>query len=570
MMSLTSAVLLELPERFQLDAVTAAGQQVCCCLSLTNPESPCPCCGSPGRRVHSTYRRQLTDLPLGANTLLLNLRVRKYFCDCPDCPRQIFAERIPEVARPYARRTERLTRLIADIGCECGGEAGAFLVAQSRLGGWVPNTVLNIVRAITPQVDYTPRILGVDDWAMRKGVRYGTVLCDLEQGAIIDLLPDRDSQTLQTWLVAHPGIEIISRDRASAYSDAINKAAPTAIQVADRFHLLVNVGDALERVVVRHARELRIPDQEQALPAPTFLQSSPEPVADLPGRQVRQASATGARLQEAETRRALRLAKYERVRELKRQGYSMRQIEGIIPASQDLIRHALRTEGLPEHGNHHRRLASFVAFLTTQCEAGNLNARALHRQIKARGYTGHYATVVDFVTKYRIPAHAPIATCQQEALPPESVAPSAKIATKTMKLTPRDVTRWLRTEPEELAEVDRQKVSAISATVPELDVAGKLARTFKYVLMNKQPDRLDGWLKEASSSGIPELGRFADGIVRDKAAVLAAIELPWSNGPTEGHVNRLKTIKRQMYGRGRLDLLRGRLLHQRVPMTTFT
>ncbi len=568
-----NAVLLELPEHFQLDAVTTAEGQVCCRLSLTNHESPCPCCGSPSHRVHSTYWRHLTDLLLGANTLLLNLCLRKYFCDSPGCSRQIFAERIPEVARPYARRTERLTRVIADIGCECGGEAGSFLAAQGRLGDWVPNTILNVVRGIVPRADYTPRILGVDDWAMRKGVRYGTLLCDLELGAIIDLLPDRDSQTLQTWLTAHPGIEIVSRDRASAYSEAVSKAAPTAIQVANRFHLLVNVGDALERVVVRHARELRIPDQEQALPALTFSQPQlpeqptlAEQKTDLPGRRVRQATATGTRQKDAEDRRALRLAKYERVRELKRQGYSMRQIERIIPASQDLIRHALQTVGLPVNGNYRRLLEPFVTYLTSQCEAGNLNASALCRQIKTQGYTGHYFAVVAFVAQYRVLADAPIATTSQLVdFAPEAPSPAVKTAPKTIKLTPREVTRLLRTEPDELADANRRKAVSISATVQELDAAGRLSRTFKHVLMNKQPERLDDWLKEAAASAIPELCRFANGIIRDKDAVLAAIRLHWSNGPTEGHVNRLKTVKRQMYGRGRLDLLRGRLLHQRAP-----
>ncbi len=562
-------MLLKLPEQYRLDIVDFDDGLLRCWLSLTNQMSQCPCCGTYSQRIHSTYPRTLTDLPFGPTALLLKLRLRKFFCGNQNCARRIFGERIPELAHPYARRSDRLTQIIADIGCECGGEAGAFLVAQNRLGDWAPNTILDIVRSAATFADYTPRVLGVDDWAMRRGVRYGTVLCDLEMGRIIELLPDRDSQTLQRWLEEHPGIEVISRDRANAYSDAIRKAAPTAIEVADRFHLLVNVGDALERVVVRHQRELYLPEQETALPPPTFAPPEPKPKA-LPGQRVRQATATGAKEQAAEHKRALRLTKYERVRSLKQQGYSMRQIEKIIPASQDLIRNALQSEGLPPNGNHRRQIEPFVAYLASQCEAGNLNARELCREIKARGYTGHYASVMAFVTKYRVPVNrkADLPGSQSCAVR-ELSQPSVQPPPKTTKLSARDVVRWLRSEPEELAEPDRLKIVAITNTVNELDIAGRLSRTFKYVLMNKQPERLDAWLTDAATSGIPEFRRFADGIVRDKDAVLAAIRLAWSNGPTEGHVNRLKTVKRQMYGRGSLKLLRQRLLHSRQP-TPFT
>lgn len=556
-------ILLKLPEQYRLDEVDVDNGLLRCCLSLTSQSAQCPCCGTYSPRVHSIYLRTLTDLPFGPNPLRLKLRLRKYFCGNHNCARRIFAERIPELARPYARRSDRLTQIIADIGCECGGEAGAYLVAQNQLGDWAPNTILGIVRSTAAFADYTPRVLGVDDWAMRRGVRYGTVLCDLEQGRIIELLPDRDSKTLQTWLEAHPGIEVISRDRANAYSDAIRKAAPAAIEVADRFHLLVNVGDALERVVVRHQRELHLPEQETALPPPTYSSPEPTPKA-LPGQRFRQATATDARVQAAEHKRALRLAKYERVRSLKQQGYSMRQIEKIVPASQDLIRNALQSEGLPSNGNRQRWIEPFVEYLAAQCEAGNLNARALCRRIKSQGYAGHYAAVVAFVAKYRFPATSRADLPGSERCTTQDVSqPSSQPTQKTTKLSARDVVRWLHSEPEELVELDRQKIAAITSTVNELNTAGRLSRTFKYVLMNKQPERLDAWLNDAATSEIPEFRRFADGIKRDKDAVLAAIRLPWSNGPTEGHVNRIKTVKRQMYGRGKLDLLRKRLLHSR-------
>lgn len=570
-MTTLDTAVLDLPDGFHLDTADSSDRHVCCALSLMSPNASCSRCGVPSCRIHSIYVRTLADLPVGTSLLHLRVRVRKFFCDNPDCSRRIFAECLPGITRPYARRTHRLTEAIANIGCECGGQAGAHLVSTNRLGTWAPNTVLNIIRKIDNPANYTPRVLGVDDWAMRKGIRYGTLLCDLEQGTILDLLPDRDSATLQAWLEAHPGIEIVSRDRANAFCDALRKGAPQAVQVADRFHLLVNAGDALERVVVRHHHDLRVATSEaQAAGIPT--RPAPKtPSRKMPGRRIRSPTAGGATRQAAEARRTLRMERYARIRSLHEEGHSFRQIEKLLSVSQDQIRSAVQNPGLPNHGNRGRRLAPFVPYLVEQCESGNLNARALHRQICAQGYTGHYAAVMQFVTPYRsLPQAEPSAAPVPPAAGQQAAVPSVPVPSdRSVKLTPRKVTWLLRSEPDKLAESDQQRVAQITAAIPELDVASQLTRSFKHVLMNKHPEQLADWLQRVTSTSIPELRRFADGIVRDLDAVLAAISLPWSNGPTEGHVNRLKTVKRQMYGRGNLALLRKRLQHSRQS-TAFT
>jgi transposase len=195
--------------------------------------SSCPTCGTMSRRVHSRYTRRLGDLPWEGLPVRIPLYTPKFFCVGEGCPGS---------ALRYARRTQRATEALDWITLALGGQAGARLAR--RLGLLVGGSTLlrQVRRRIQPTSVTAPRVLGVDDWAWKKGHRYGTILCDLEAGKVVDLLPDREAGTLATWLREHPGTEIVSRDRASAYAKAARKAVPRAVQIADRWHLLRNLG----------------------------------------------------------------------------------------------------------------------------------------------------------------------------------------------------------------------------------------------------------------------------------------------------------------------------------------
>jgi transposase len=221
-------------------------------LAMTAPTAPCPLCGTDAHRVHSRYTRRLADLPCFGRTVRLQVAVRRFSCPEPSCPRRIFAERLAGFAAPLARTTARLRQTHAAIGCALGGEAGARLTRSLALPT-SPDTLLRRVKEFGDGPLPPPRFVGIDDWAWRKGQRYGTIVVDLERSRVIDLLPDRDAETVKKWLKKHPDVELISRDRWSDYAQAAAEAAPDAQQVADRWHLLKNLREAIERLFERES-----------------------------------------------------------------------------------------------------------------------------------------------------------------------------------------------------------------------------------------------------------------------------------------------------------------------------
>jgi len=500
----------------------------------TSSQGTCPLCGGLSGQVHSHYTRTLADLPSQGRVVAVQVRARRFRCTSVSCPRQIFTERLPDVGPPRARRTTRLGDMQRQIGFALGGEPGSRLAARLAMpvSG---DTLLRMVRT-SAVVFPPPRVIGVDDWAWLRGRRYGTIICDLERHRVIDLLPDRSADTLASWLKRHGGeVTIVSRDRSGAYADGIRTGAPGATQVADRWHLLVNCSDALRQLLDRHHRQLR----EAAH------------ICAVGGRVPAQAPPDGSAPTQAERRKAdrqeRRQTRYDAVAGLHRQGMPIRRIARRLGMARNAVRRWLRAgEAAPYRRAPGRSvLDQHLGHMERRWAEGCRNAAELWRGLREeRGFEGGY----DVVRRWAIRRRGLDAVCTE----PARGLPSWRVPSS------RRTARLLTTEEASLNRADRGFVRTLTALSPDIRLAAEFANAFARLVRERDADALDPWLDGAQTTG---LRGFAEGLSRDIGAMRAALAHPWSNGPTEGNVNRLKLLKRQMYGRAKFDLLRSRVLH---------
>lgn len=490
---------------------------------------PCPDCGEASDRVHSRYSRTLADLPWHGTAVRLRVQTRRFFCPVPECERRIFAERLSGTASRYARRTKRLAASLREVALALGGEAGSRLSRHLSIGV-SPDTMLRHIRAgIQPTTSDLPRVLGVDEWAYRKGRNYGTILVDLERSRVVDLLPGRSSESFAAWLEQHPGIQVITRDRSGIYAEGARCGAPKAVQVADRWHLIKNLTDAVERALVGRSGLIR---QAAASLTPAPREEPPPPALRPPTR---------TELVKA-SRRKERLRRYEEVVDLHRRGMSKRQIAHAVGLSRGTVVHWLAAGSFPERKERppvSSILDPYRAYLERRFSEGCHNATQLWREIKRDGYVGSRTLVRDYVQRLR------------RGLPRPST-----LGIKRPSV--RKCAWWLVLDESELAPDQSAFVAALIGLSTEIQTLRSHALEFRRMLRERDPQALGPWVEAARFT---LLRRFAAGIHSDAAAVRAAITLPWSNGPVEGQVNRLKMLKRQMYGRAGFDLLRERVLH---------
>jgi transposase len=539
--SSTTATQTILPDPAQLQLITllTTAQGITAVVEAKASAVPCPLCGHMATRRHSRYTRSVADVPWHGVSFRLQLHVRRFFCTCSDCPRHIFTERIPGVVAPYARRTQRLAAWVRAVGFALGGKGGARLLSALGIVASADTLVREVRRTRLPAASAC-EVVSVDDWCVRRGQTYGAILVDLERHEVIDLLPDREADTFAAWLQTQPQIQVVSRDRGANFAEGATRGAPQAVQVADRFHILKNLVEALQQVLGR----------EQAV-----LRTAAQAVSGTPTLPPRGMTAPRARGRaEAQARRQ---ARYDAVHRLHAAGTSNRQIIAELHIGPNTLRRYLRSPTCPEWATlptRRSRLTPFEPYLRERWNAGEQNGQQLLRAIRERGYVGSGSNLYSLLALWRVgPRHCgPYARQDVPAPAPPPPLPTA----------PRTVCWLLLQDDEERSAPEQAYVAELLRSSPLVAQVTELTRAFFALLHERRVDDLEAWLQRATASSIAELAAFAEGVRRDLAAVQAAMRLPWSQGQTEGQVNRLKLLKRQMYGRAKLDLLRQRVRYR--------
>jgi transposase len=489
-------------------------------------DARCPGCGGTSQRVHSRYERFLHDPALGGRATTIGLTVRRFFCDTADCRRKTFVEQVSGLTVRHARHSIAARAVLLAVALALGGRAGA------RLTGWLAMptgrmSLLRLIRAMPEPVVPTPQALGVDDFALRRGHVYATILIDMDTRRPIDVLPDRTKDTLAAWLAEHPGVEVICRDRSGAYAEGAHIGAPDAIQVADRWHLWRNLGDAVETVVVAHRADLVEPIAEPDLPIPS---PAPDPIQPP--------------VERAETGLAVRTReRYAAVQELLTASISRAGVSRRLQLDPHTVRRFADAATVDELLVNTRRdslIDDYRTYLHQRWNEGCTDATVLYQEIRQLGFTGSDKTVRRYVHPLRASIIAP---------------PVAPTPPKT-----RHVARWIMTDPANLDPDDKSRLDAISDRSPAIRTLIGHVRDFATMMRKLAGNELPQWIKRVEDDPLPGLHTFTNGVKRDLAAVTNGLTLPWSSGPVEGQVNRIKMIKRQMYGRANLDLLRRRIL----------
>jgi transposase len=467
--------------------------------AISNSQSAmCPYCHTLSRKRHSVYLRKPQTLPFADTSVRLVLSVQRYICQNPNCGHPTFAERIPNLVDFYSRRTTLLDVLLKGIAFEISAEAVARIGEKLKIKVSA-DSILRLIRKTDRLPIPKVRILGVDDWASRKGQNYGTILVDLEKHQVIDLLPDRTQHTLRTWLERHPEIEIVSRDRSFEYKAAMDLGAPQATQVVDRWHLLHNLHEKLQEIIPHQLKNGKAEAREK------------EP----PSHQRRKRY-------------------FDLVHRLNTQGYSQRVIARALGISRGTVRKYLEIVEVPNWQPHRHppsRLDLYQEYLHMRWESGCRDITLLWKELQQQGYPGQRKSVAKYLKRF------------QKSSPLSS---HYSLASLFMK--------------DRLQEREQRYLDSLLLDHPKLQEIYKLTQGFRTLISQKNPETLEDWVTETEHCGIKKLQNFAWGLRQDYPAVKAALAYEWSNGQVEGQVNRLKSIKHQMYGRANFDLLRLRVL----------
>lgn len=520
--------------------------------SIRSSRSKCPFCGKYSNRVHDYYFRTISDLPIFQSKTIILLKTRKFKCVNKQCQRKVFSEQTPAILR-YSRRTERAEKLLDTLAIELTGRLGSILSKQLNL--YVSSSTMTRIAHNLPLPDIVrPKVLGVDDWAYRKGVSYGTVLIDMETSRPIDLLPSRDGKVLKDWLLNNNDVKIVSRDRASSYAAAIIEACPSAIQIADRFHLLMNLSDALDTYFKSISRRIR-----SLITAKTtdFLEL-PEKVPVNIREETKEDQLVLTAQETIDAKVDQRMGTFLKVKELQAKGTPIKRIATDLRMSRNTVKSYFSQESLsPIKSSRSTNIEVFTDIIVARLGENGHKLMDIFREIKKLGYTGgrtqgcyHIKRIKEY-HEIVTPGYKEIARPKIPYIKPLSSRKLAKyIGCNLMDIKDHHERFYFQT---------------LLENITEIRVVRKLVQIFKTMLA-RRCGNIKRWIDfvKHSKYKLAGLKSFARGLMADVVAVENGIKMSWSNGAVEGHVNRIKSIKRQMYGRASFELLRRKVILSRA------
>lgn len=437
--------------------------------SIKAKRSRCPSCGKNSSSIHDYYYRTITDLQVFQNASVIILRARKFRCRNPRCHRKVFSEQTGSVVR-YSRRTTRAGKILDSFSIELTGKLGSQLSKQIFLGVSI-STITRIAHNQQLPVIKQPRVLGVDDWAFRKGVRFGTVLIDMETSRPIDLLLTRESEDLKTWLTKYPGAEIVTRDRASAYSAAINEVCPDAIQIADRFHLLMNLTDALERYFKSIAKEIRrvIKNKADEMVTMADLADSEEKKAYLGRLTLPMPSGS------EEKKVDLRLEIFNKVKELHLIGTPLKRISNLLGISRNTVKSYCMQETMVSR-SHPRaiNIEHYTGYILSRLTVKGFKKKDIFDEIVQLGYNGGHSQANSYIG--RLYSEYGLST-------PDNIKFRQKMIPFIKPLSSRKLARYVGGSLLDIEDpVERNCMQTLVENLPELQIVRKLVQIFRTML----------------------------------------------------------------------------------------
>jgi transposase len=540
-----------LPKGLALEGLSIETGCVILSVSSEAQRCACPLCGRHSSRTHSRYSRIVSDLPWHGISVELAVSARRFFCDEPSCERKIFCERLPDVAA-RARKTDRLEEALLAIALELGGRAGARLALELGIVAARDALLRRIKAAPLPEVGKV-RVLGVDDFAFKKGSTYGTILVDLEEHKVVDLLPERSQESLVGWFESHPasGVEVATRDRSNIYREGLSKGAPKATHVTDRWHLLHNLTLTLEEYLLQKRPVLRKAAAPEAAPEEkddTDFASGPI----MPNRPRNH----DRKIEEAAIMRHERLVEqWRNIRGLYLAGADLRHIcKRLGISARTVYRYKDLTEPPPRPAYKRRAsvLDPYVPYLLKRWNEGCHNGKQLYHEIREQDYRNSEEICARFTAQLR--------RAEARGKPISSVPRAKAGSVAGLSPTAKNVAALFMRHEVKLDEEQEAYLKRLCQADEALADTRRLTQEFAEMVRRLEGEDLEGWLKDAEESSSTAMRSFALGLRKDLDAVQAGLTQEWSNGPVEGFIHKLKLLKRQGYGRAGFELLRARML----------